>query len=549
MKRIILLDASLKCWGTPKTMAHAVMLAIARHPKSDFESEVFAVGNSVKPLAVDSRDEILEGLLSLESALSANEGLNEFFKEHAPSSTQQIILITSKEAVRSKELQQALSHHGANINFRIATDVDGSIALHKNQGKSLKHVQDIKLPLERLWERSLAPEQAPKEVERQLVEHMPILNPSPNLFKSAFVSDDGQYYVVTKKGDLLRLYQPNQDLWNSGWEQINGSVKIPPGLHDAGTTSDGELVVICYIPQQKVVHIVNLTTQKILKISFAKNTRSKYFEERKLVNQFLFFQDAFHCHTDHKNWTITLAGKVYEGSTATIEHLEKRLSDNKTRMGHLGFQSVLRNPKSVWISTDGNLVLNMHHLVIDHHRGLIWETNHSGNAEIYARHIDKDAFEFSNGCRIEMNHHGVCRLTGYDQVPDIYIPTPIDYALGVATEAEFAGNPYFRKHTLHRLTLIEPAKDKLNTVKTLSKDAQLSLTKSKVIVTEAPTEIGAFGITVARNIKDSLELIGAKVAMEDDYTVTPLSQIEITTEEFYKKYIKRFIQNVRNHGT
>ncbi|RYE13081.1 MAG: hypothetical protein EOP45_21785, partial [Sphingobacteriaceae bacterium] len=51
VKRVIIIDISIKTWGTPKAIAYAVMLAIAKHPKTDIECIAFSVGDTFLPIS------------------------------------------------------------------------------------------------------------------------------------------------------------------------------------------------------------------------------------------------------------------------------------------------------------------------------------------------------------------------------------------------------------------------------------------------------------------------------------------------------------------
>lgn len=548
LERVILLDASLKTWGTPKAIAHAIMLAIAKHPQSDFDCKAFAVGNRLIPLAMDTKEDVLEGLMTIDAGLSAAEGMELFFVVEPFDPNQQVVFITSEEAVKSKELQHAFSMFNDAIDYRIVTSIDGGISLYKNQGKSLKQVQDIKLPLDKLWEKKPAPIAPQTPTDRLLKEDQPILHPSPQAYRSALVSQDGQTYVITIDGNLLRLYQPNQNSWMSGWEQINGTTKIPSGQYDVGRFSTGELIVVSYNVHHKKLYLVNLGSAEIIAVAFAENIYDSALGVKGHKNRFLFYQDAFHCHSETERWSLSKDGVLKEESDMPETYFLERMKIDKDQLVGLGFQSVLRKVKSVSINSHGSLMLNQHELVTDHHRGLLWMNQRVTVPVIKARRVMKGFFEFPNGSRVDTDEKGICWLRAPGDYT-IYIPTVLDYALGVATDSEFAGNPYFKKQSLYLLTLVKPSTDKQETIRCLQGTLRMGVKRSEELAQNTPCALGAYGLSKAEEFKKELEKYGAQVSIKEDFSVHPHPLAEVSTDQFYEQHIKAFTQNIFGHGT
>ncbi|WP_431215287.1 hypothetical protein ACQ86N_11585 [Puia sp. P3] len=80
MERIILVDVSLKSWGTPKILAYAILLAIARHPRTDIPCTAYAIGNGFYPVHTRTVEEVIASIQLVDGALHPAEGLAKFFE-------------------------------------------------------------------------------------------------------------------------------------------------------------------------------------------------------------------------------------------------------------------------------------------------------------------------------------------------------------------------------------------------------------------------------------------------------------------------------------
>jgi hypothetical protein len=79
-ERIILIDTSLKNWGTPKVLSFASALAVIKHPKAHSECKVYALGQSSIAMTLDRVEEVIENLNLVSGILDISETLDLFFK-------------------------------------------------------------------------------------------------------------------------------------------------------------------------------------------------------------------------------------------------------------------------------------------------------------------------------------------------------------------------------------------------------------------------------------------------------------------------------------
>lgn len=150
-QRIILIDTSLKNWGTPKIVAFATMLAIAKHPKTDIPCEAFVIGSTCHPIDITTAQGLIDGLQMLEPVLDASKGLEAFIKASKDQKNQEIFVVTSLETLREANMLRAVQDYGAAIAYWIYTDAKGNIDVYKKQQNGKKHLQHLLLPLKDLW--------------------------------------------------------------------------------------------------------------------------------------------------------------------------------------------------------------------------------------------------------------------------------------------------------------------------------------------------------------------------------------------------------------
>src|SRR5690606_12726994 len=177
LERVILIDISLKNWGTPKVLAFATMLAIARHPKTDIKCVAYGIGDTYYPLFADTVHSVIASLQILAGSLSAARGLSNFFKEFPDSQDRDVFLITTLAAIQQAEMIKVMNDNYRSIHYWIHTEADGSIEIFKRQQNSKRHVQHMQLPLDTLWQ---------KEKREKVDGQLEKLPQYPILFRNSF---------------------------------------------------------------------------------------------------------------------------------------------------------------------------------------------------------------------------------------------------------------------------------------------------------------------------------------------------------------------------
>ncbi len=543
MKRVILIDVSLKNWGTPKIMAFATMLAIAKHPKTDIECEVFALGKSVHPIQFDSIHGIIDGLQIVEASLDCSEGLAAYFKEYPSEKGRELFVLTENSTQKQTEMRRAMNEFGSQINYWVFNDASGSIDLYKKLKKSKKHVQHIELPLKRLWSKSKK-KIAPRKTKSG--KHYPIMVASSLGYRGIRPVGSEFVFQLTKEKSLLRLRDVSIAGIRKGWEVFYENLSVYDNEFEIGQVKNGEFVILLFRTQYREITLLNLQTKAEKKIHFHQ-WKSRYEQA------FIFHQEKFY-HLNHTGaWSIDLEGNVNESDIEYAALNELFVSRGKivkqATFDHRYTPPNLKNVKSVGINTALELMFNVHQLSIDAKR-IILRAGEKRDYDILAEKTAEGRFEFADGSLVEINRSGFAMLTSSNKsIPTIYVPLVLDTQIGIATDEEFAGWVHYQNEPLFGLYLKDVGTNKINVIKEIKEITKIGLGDSKELMSSAPCDLLYFCTKKeAEQIQWEFEGRGAKV---DIYPVTPDFKATkvIDSVVFFQTYIDLFINTIKAHET
>lgn len=440
-QRIILLDVSIKNWGTPKTLAFALLLAIARHPKTDILCQAFVVGTRCHPIRFETIDDIIESLQVLEPSRHPAEGLDHFFREYKEKGNAELFFVSSQETFRQALLHPVFSEQAAAFSYWILTDSEGGIDLYKRQHNSKKHVQHLQLPLEELWKRESG--QAP---ERPAIKGLsfPLLFSGAMSPKKVVEASNGELFLITTEKALLRACNPRERN-KKGWEMIFENLPISNGEAEIGLSEKGEYLLLLFKAGNKQLSLLNLTTGE---------QKTAFFEvwRHSQHKQFLYHQDRFfyRCQPHVKqHWTIQWNGGIQINA---FENLPQELLEQydvaekkaqKLNAQTYASRDVLKNVTTVFINQLGNLVFNCHELRLTDREQVRLERSGFQKTAISARKSEQ-TFHFPDGSTVTVHRSGMLLLKSSDQsLETVYVPSVLDSPLGVATMSRFAGEEYY----------------------------------------------------------------------------------------------------------
>jgi len=545
LERVILIDVSLKNWGTPKTIAFATMLAIARHPKTTISCKAYVIGNELHPVGIDSVHTLIDGLQIVEGGLHPARGLDAFFKQFPTAENREVFVITEPSTLKQGDMLRAMQEYQALINYVIYTDAEGNIDVYKKQQNSKKHLQHLLLPLHTLWQKP-----KPKTAEIQPTQDrgatqsdFPILIKSPFNAKHFISTPDGELFQITADRMLLRFYSKESKYYEKGWEMICEHLPVLAGEFEIGILEDKSYLLLMFDPQTKKLHLQKLSDNSSVTIPFPywkSNTPTFIFKD----GTFLYrsYNDA-----GRRIWPD---GRIEEANAPGFEYFKDRKEElNKLASKAYAAGGTLKNIDTVFINAEGQLVLNIHALRLNQGKYLLLDRAANLERNISATRKERDVFVFPDGSQVTVKRCGIVVLKSSNPaIPEIYIPTLIDATLGAATDTAFAGNTYYYREPLYELRLLKAGSNKLGLIKQIKDVNRESLVAVKDLVESPPGLICRY-LTEQKGqqIKRDLETEGTETELVKMHRAKPEQQI-LETREFFHLYIQRFIETISAHG-
>lgn len=441
MSRILLLDISIKNWGIPKILAHAVAIAISKHPKSNLLCQAFAIGEHYETLQYDSLVETIQSTGYLSGNLDAHKGLEAYFKENPPKKNQEIFFISSQEATQKPDMQRALAQYQAAIQYWVFTDATGKIDLYRHQNKSRRHLQKLVLPLENIWSKK---RNMPMQTPSSNATHLLPLLLYPTKSKYTLTTDNKVFHIF--KNFLLESFPDKR-----GWLIQYTNVPVA-SAYALGNTSHGHLQLLCYKGDEKQLNIIDIQ----------QNTQASHnfdwrFGKKKM---FVFHQKAFFIQMNSGvSTTFQLVdGQIKEEKAESPPPIVEQFSASYTSpviKTQASKKNVIINVKRLYINRNKHLCINNNAYKLLHKNLLLSPDNNMDSWIAAQPHsTEPNVFYFTNGYQIVVHPLGIIMLGKPNQTGNfsyIYLPTIVQYHLGASTDTIFAGNPFF-KHPVHSQT-------------------------------------------------------------------------------------------------
>ncbi len=544
LQRVILLDVSLKNWGTPKTIAFAVMLAIAKHPKTDIDCMAFAVGDSYNPISLKNIDGLVQGLQILEGCLHAGKGLEAFYKDFPPDKSREIFFITEASTFKNPAALKILSDHQPAINYWVQTDHEGNIDVFKSKKGGKKHIQHLQLPLGRLWKKEPAPNEIIETEPRNLPRY-PILFRNSLNSKKILSGPDGEIFQITGEKNLLRLYRKEGKIHEKGWEMVYENLPFVNGEYEIGLSDQGAYILLMFNPSDREITLLNLSSGEKTGVSFLKWKSTP-------PQNFVFHNQKFYHVNRNGSWSISLTGQINKEPLEDPNRIKTRIEELKVVASKFSYaQGVLKNIHSIYISEFNNLVFNIHELLLSNGHikfNRILLKPKELNLTEATRSADNE-FMFNDGSRIRINRSGMIILTSSDkQMPDVYIPSVLEETLGVATVHHYAGRSYYHKDALYEVILKSPGQNNiLKVVRLVKESAQIGLAAAKDLVDQCPGLI-LKNITAAQaeEIKGKFNAEGAEIEIKQVYERNFFAERnKISTNDFFEQHIASFVHTIQ----
>lgn len=258
-KRIFLIDASLKNWGIPKILSFATALAVAMHPKSTFEYATYVIGDSVHEVNFDDILEIISGQQVLSAQLDPALGLHDFYENYHETSDE-VFLLTTEETLESNDLQYVIADHEEQLQYLITTSSTGLIDFYRFYNRTRKHLKQIHLPYEELWEQ----QKPKKKVVAVNFKHI-IDDITEDDLLTPLIKSEAQYIPYQDQMFILQngnLYSFTSSGASKGLQLMNSNVvAYQNSAYCISSNAQNNLIFHEYNAFAKAYHTTNLETE------------------------------------------------------------------------------------------------------------------------------------------------------------------------------------------------------------------------------------------------------------------------------------------------
>jgi hypothetical protein len=445
LKRVILIDISLKNWGTIKALAHAIMLAIAHHPKREEEVSVFLVGENFHSISIKKLSDIIAGLKKLSTSLNAANGLKNYFDNHQLD-RQEILLITSQETMQYPEIKSLMLEYPLAIDFWIHPSIEGEVKVFKKRGTDKSFMKSIQIPFEEIWKKAKPKVKSRSRSNSNLQTlkslNYPILFPATNRLQCQLIDEDGYLFEISKDGNLFQAPKHSVQKVTKGWRLIMENLPIRIGLFAIGQNEKGERILLMFSTGNKKVILLNLIT---------KNRKETTIPDWKSQHQkhFIFYENCFWYPKELDTfWVINLNGDLMEqkikGGVGRNISIDLKMEKRNAPVLRSSYYQVFKRSKVVFINEEDQLIFSSHALYLNQGRVIKIDTTKKLSAKITATSTAENVFEFPDGSQITHHRSGMLIFKSSNlAIPAFFIPSMINRGLAIASSGWFSGTDYF----------------------------------------------------------------------------------------------------------
>ncbi len=131
-ERVILVDTSLRLWGTPRVFAVSVALGCALNNHQKAGISAFALGKEILgPNALATKAEVIHFLEQQSPVLHSGEALRAFFRQQPQSTQRAVFFITSEEVMADKNFSLIFAEQQQHLDYLLVLSRTGTLSFYK----------------------------------------------------------------------------------------------------------------------------------------------------------------------------------------------------------------------------------------------------------------------------------------------------------------------------------------------------------------------------------------------------------------------------------
>jgi len=451
-ERVILIDTSLKNWGTPKVLAFASAIAVIKHPKAHSECKVFALGQTNVPISLNKVEEVIENLNQVSPVLEVSQALERFFNEEHTEKDLEVFFITHRENLTNQKVQKVVHENRDRLKFLVTTTADGELNFYKHHKGTRKHIQKIVLPLQELWanppQRKMKDNRSENAIKTLVPKNYPLLFPTPKDRIDTFLYE-GDFYILSNKKQLLRTYLSdnyyNKNIYQNtsiqrGCEVILEDISIKPrGQFALAKDKTGNYVLAQYQWDKKILSKLNLNTKEYSELNVTGHNIP--FDYR-----LIYFNKNFYLHEENSPdiFKINIEGNLSIETVRNEDEIYRNDIKRETEIDRLRYTGtkILSNFTRIGINNVGELIIS--NFALEYEAENVYSLcKNLQDIEVLANQV-KNKFVFDDGSEAITDKRGMLTFRSSNKnIPTFYMPSTHYGYLALATDSEFGGSEYY----------------------------------------------------------------------------------------------------------
>lgn len=471
-KRVLLVDGSIKMWGTPRIFALSAALACIEGVAESMELTAYLIGDQTyTKVDLSNAEGIMDSLGILFGSLDAMGGLEAFAQSNLALAGQENVFITLQSHIEDVHFGMKLKELSLDLHYLIGLDRTGALSLYKLVNGNRKRLNTAKFDLPSLL---FHKNQTQVVLQKRGQIGLPAILrewPMPlNFPVHSFAVSATNCYGSFDHGFIGIDRMQRVSYWSPS--KGESPLELLPYIET------GNYYFARHTPRLWGI-VVEHKYDNLLKYYVFDIDEETYQE----VDLYAHKLDVHNAKADAKFWYLKLPDKIakikigtnqlgFKANNVSWAQLSNTLSQDKEIRAFINGRytgikafmnprfNVLKRVDHVFIDQKGRLVLNKWILTLrissDH---MVWDRKGGESPALYkASYIDSmqlednpkvylRRFKWEDGSEALLDNRGVLHLrSSNEEIPEIAIPLALKKRLGLwASDGTFGGWDYFRR--------------------------------------------------------------------------------------------------------
>ncbi len=147
--RVILLDATIRVWGTPRIIGLALALAFKYHPKSKINTKLFLLeGETHIENTLDDASEIKKALQLLSAHLECSISLENALTSNDIQKDDDVLFVVEASNFKQEQVQQVFNRYKKQLDFLVTIAREGTVHYYSLQKGTLKELGNVHVDID-----------------------------------------------------------------------------------------------------------------------------------------------------------------------------------------------------------------------------------------------------------------------------------------------------------------------------------------------------------------------------------------------------------------